>query len=86
VQLPVAGEGDAVAAQRGDAVGSPAEPPGAQPGPGGQGVRVTYEAALATISTGDRRAMPVPPGSALIQMGRETAGVSCMLNPGDPGR
>ena len=54
------------------------------------GVRVTYEAALATISTGDRRGAPLPPGSARIQMGRDTASVWCMrsppVTPADSGR
>ncbi len=45
------------------------------------GVRTTYVAAVATISTGDRRSLPPPPESAIIQAGRDTAGVRCMLAP-----
>jgi hypothetical protein len=45
------------------------------------GVRITYVAAVATISTGDRRSPPFPPESAIIHAGRDTAGVRYMLAP-----
>jgi hypothetical protein len=48
--------------------------PARSPDRSATGVRVTYEAALATISTGDRRATPLPPGSVRIHSGRDTAG------------
>ena len=48
------------------------------------GVRVTYDPIVATISTGERRGAPTRsaiPDSASIQVGRDTAGIRCMLRP-----
>ena len=58
----------------------PNQPP-RSPDRSATGVRVTYEARLATISTGDRRTASLRPGSTFIQAGRETSGARRMLTP-----